>query len=240
MWNRRIREEMLLETLEEMLEGLAGRKGDSAEEEKPMFLWAMSRQEGPGQEMTCSCILDVTGLIQTSRRKNLEPDMLMAYCIGRAASTVEGFCQLPAADGLAQNRPVAVGISVENADGGTNFCDILYEADLDRFCIGYRWHRKQAVLSCRDRDLSANCVVIRTAAYPGVWDISDKGLGLGCKEGPSVCWGKYLRRRWDRVTQYFLKAYFKYNCALVNDTQTDAFLLALRYEAENGMTFFLP
>lgn len=233
MWDRRIREEMLLETLEEMLEGLAGRKGDSAEEEKPMFLWTMSRQEGPGQEVTCSCILDVTGLIQAGRRKNLEPDMLMAYCIGKAASMAEGFCRPPGMDGLAQNRAVAVGISVENADGGTNFCDIFFEPDPDRFVSGYRWHRNQAVLNCRDRDLSANCVVIRTAAYPGVWDIGDKGLGLGCKEGPSVCWGKYLRRRWNRATQYLLKVYFKYSGELVNDTQSDAFLLALKHEADS-------
>lgn len=51
----------------------------------------------PNPTVTFFKTLDVTPLVRLSRRRGLKFNMLMCYCIGRAASGIKEFYTLPAA-----------------------------------------------------------------------------------------------------------------------------------------------
>lgn len=52
--------------------------------------------------------VDVTNLIRISKKKHLKFNMLLDYCIGRAASQVKEFYILPVGDQLIQYDSIAV------------------------------------------------------------------------------------------------------------------------------------
>ena len=56
--------------------------------------------KAPNPMVTFFKTLDVTNLVNISKRKKLKFNMLMDYCIGRAASAVKEFYVLPVEDKL--------------------------------------------------------------------------------------------------------------------------------------------
>lgn len=59
--------------------------------------------------------------------------MLLDYCIGKSASSIEEFYILPVGDKLIQYDTLAVNIIVKNKDGEVSSCDILYTDDLEKY-----------------------------------------------------------------------------------------------------------
>lgn len=70
--------------------------------------------------------LDVSNLLKISRKKTLKFNMLICYCIGRAASRIKEFYLLPVGDKLMQYDTIAVNTIVANREGEMSSCDILY------------------------------------------------------------------------------------------------------------------
>jgi len=60
---------------------------------------------------------DVTNLIKVSRKRSLKFNMLLDYCIGRAAVKVKEFYILPVGDKLIQYDTIAVNTIVKNKEG---------------------------------------------------------------------------------------------------------------------------
>lgn len=60
-------------------------------------------------------------------------NMLMCYCIGKAASGVKEFYLLPVSDKLMQYDSIAVNTIVANKDGEVSSCDIPFTDDLPLF-----------------------------------------------------------------------------------------------------------
>ncbi|MBR5891020.1 MAG: chloramphenicol acetyltransferase, partial [Bacteroidaceae bacterium] len=73
--------------------------------------------------------LDVSRLVKISRRKGLKFNMLMCYCIGRAATAVKEFYMLPVGEKLMQYDTIAVNTIVANCKGEVSSCDIPFSAD---------------------------------------------------------------------------------------------------------------
>ena len=61
----------------------------------------------------------------------MKKDMLLDYCIGRAASTIKEFYLLPVGGKLVKYDALAVNTIVKNREGEVSSCDILYTKDLD-------------------------------------------------------------------------------------------------------------
>ena len=61
--------------------------------------------------------LDVTRLLKTSRRSGRKFNMLLCWCIGRAASQMEEFFLLPVGDKLMRYERLAVNTVVATGDG---------------------------------------------------------------------------------------------------------------------------
>ena len=75
--------------------------------------------------------IDVTRLVKVSRKRGLKFNMLLDYCIGRAASTIKEFYLLPVGGKLVKYDALAVNTIVKNREGEVSSCDILYTKDLD-------------------------------------------------------------------------------------------------------------
>lgn len=101
---------------------------------------------------------DVTNLIKISRKRSLKFNMLLDYCIGRAAVEVKEFYIFPVGAKLMQYDTIAVNTIVKNRGGELSSCDLLYHADLNEFNEEYLKYTTQVAASCQDRDLSENSI----------------------------------------------------------------------------------
>ena len=93
--------------------------------------------KAPNPMVTFFKTLDVTNLVRVSRRKHLKFNMLMDYCIGRAAAGIKEFYILPVGDKLIQYDDLAVNTIVKNRTGEVSSCDIGYDGDLAGFNAEY-------------------------------------------------------------------------------------------------------
>lgn len=120
--------------------------------------------QAPMPMVTFFKTLEVSRLVKISRRKGFKFNMLMCYCIGRAASCVKEFYLLPVGDKLMQYDSIAVNTIVANSQGEVSSCDLPYCDDLRQFNADYVRLTRQVAESCRDYDLSEKSMVIGTSA----------------------------------------------------------------------------
>ena len=69
--------------------------------------------KAPNPMVTFFKTLDVTNLIKVSKRKNLKLNMLIDYCIGKAAAGIKEFYILPVDNKLMQYDNIAVNTIVK-------------------------------------------------------------------------------------------------------------------------------
>ena len=68
----------------------------------------------PNPMVTFFKTIDVTKIVRVSKKKNLKFNMLLDYCIGKAAASVKEFFILPVGDKLIQYDTIAVNTNVKN------------------------------------------------------------------------------------------------------------------------------
>ena len=150
--------------------------------------------EAPNPMVTFFKTLDVTNLIRVSRRRGLKFNMLLDWCIGKAAAGVKEFYILPVGDQLVAYDSIAVNTIVKNRTGEVSSCDILFTEDLDVFNREYLEHTARVAQTCVDRDLSENSMVIGTSAIIDTEIDGAVGMNSGIFNNPFLIWGRYRRR----------------------------------------------
>lgn len=142
--------------------------------------------------------LDVSRLIKVSKKKRLKINMLMCWCIGKAASQVSEFFTLPVGDQLIQYDTIAVNTIVANSRGEVNSCDIPFTDDLPTFNANYLRLTRQVAMACENHDLT-DSMVIGTSAL-AQFDIDGAvGMYSGIFNNPFMIWGRY-RKGWFKTT----------------------------------------
>ena len=136
--------------------------------------------------------LDVSNLVKISRKKRLKFNMLMCYCIGRAANKIKEFYLLPVGDKLMQYDTIAVNTIVANRDGEVSSCDIPFTDDLFEFNQHYIHMTTQVADSCINHDLHES-MVIGTSALAKYEIDGAVGMYSGIFNNPFMIWGKYKR-----------------------------------------------
>lgn len=136
--------------------------------------------------------LDVTRLVRLSRKKGLKFNMLMCWCIGRAASGMKEFYLLPVGDKLMQYDKIAVNTIVADRRGEVSSCDIPFSDDLRRFNDDYMRLTCQVAESCENHDLT-DSMVIGTSALARYEIDGAVGMYSGVFNNPFLIWGKYKR-----------------------------------------------
>ena len=125
-------------------------------------------------------------------------NMLLCWCIGKAASQVEEFYVLPEHGKLYKYDCLAVNVIVNNKKGGINSCDIPYTNDLSRFNHDYMTLTQSVNQNCKS-SFQEEAMVIGTSAM--IETELDCIVNQYAKElnNPMVMWGKY-RKGWFKTT----------------------------------------
>ena len=153
-------------------------------------LWMMA----PNPMVTFFKTVDVTRLVRMSRKKGYKFNMLLDWCIGKAASTIKEFYLLPVGDKLMQYNNLAVNTIVKNNTGEVSSCDILYTDDIDQFNRQYLEYTSMVAESRNDRDLSGECMVIGTSAIIDTEIDGAVGMNSGIFNNPFLIWGRYRKK----------------------------------------------
>ena len=149
--------------------------------------------QAPNPMVTFFKTLNVSHLLKISRKRGLKFNMLMCYCIGRAAAQVKEFYMLPVGGKLMQFDTIAVNTIVANSAGEVSSCDLPFSEDSVQFNSDYQRLTKQVAESCIDHDLSAESMVIGTSALAQYEIDGAVGMYSGIFNNPFMIWGKYKR-----------------------------------------------
>ncbi len=182
--------------------------------------------KAPNPMVTFLKTLDVTNLIKVSKRKHMKFNMLLDYCIGKAAVGVKEFYILPVGDKLMQYDSIAVNTIVKNKDGEVSSCDILYVEDLDAYNEQYLKYTSQVAENCQDRDLSNDSMVIVTSAIIDTELVGAVGMNSGIFNNPFIIWGRY-KKKWFR---YYLTLSFQFHHTQMDGAHAGRFLGNLQNE----------
>lgn len=182
--------------------------------------------QAPNPMVTFFKTLDVTSLVKLSRKRGLKFNMLLDYCIGRAAVSIPEFFLLPVGDALMQYDSIAVNTIVQNRTGQVSSCDLPYSDTLEQFNRDYLTYTTQTAETCQDHDLSEESMVIGTSAIVDTELDGAVGMNSGIFNNPFLIWGKY-RKRWFR---YELPISFQFHHTQMDGAHAGRFLRNLQQE----------
>ena len=182
--------------------------------------------KAPNPMVTFFKTLDVTNLIRISKRKGMKFNMLLDYCIGKAAVSVKEFYILPVGEKLIQYDKIAVNTIVKNKDGEVSSCDILYVEDLEEYNKQYLKYTMQVAENCQDRDLSSDSMVIGTSAIIDTEIDGAVGMNSGIFNNPFIIWGRYKKK----CFRYYLTLSFQFHHTQMDGAHAGRFLANLQNE----------
>ena len=182
--------------------------------------------KAPNPMVTFFKTLDVTNLIKVSKRKHLKFNMMLDYCIGKAAVGIKEFYVLPVGEKLIQYETIAVNTIVKNNEGEVSSCDILYSDDLETFNQEYMKYTTQVAETSQDRDLSNDSMVIGTSAIVDTEIDGAVGMNSGIFNNPFIIWGKYRKKGF----RYYLPISFQFHHTQMDGAHAGRFLENLQNE----------
>ena len=157
-------------------------------------LWMKS----PMPMVTLVKTFDVTRLYKTSKRRGLKFNMLLCWCIGKAASAIDEFYLLPAEGKLFRYDRMAINVIVNNAQGGISNCDIPYSDDLQQFSRDYDRLTNESATACKDIAIE-DAVIVGTSAVTGTELDCIVNQYTGIYNNPFLVWSRF-RHHWLRTT----------------------------------------
>lgn len=169
--------------------------------------------------------LDVTRLVKVSKKSGVKFNVLICWCVGKAASQVEEFYTLPVDGKLYRYDKLAINVIVENSKGGISSCDIPFHDDLQQFDRDYLSLTAQAANECKSSFLDDHMVIgtsamIQTELDCIVNQYTDQFYN------PMMMWGKY-RKGLFKTT---LPVSFQFHHVQMDGGQAARFLANLQKE----------
>lgn len=172
--------------------------------------------------------VDVTRLRRVSRRRGLKFNMLMCWCVGKAASAIKEFYMLPVGDKLFRYDCLAVNTIVADCRGEVSSCDITFTEDLNQFNNDYLRLTERVASTCENHDVTDR-MVIGTSALAKYSVDGAIGMYSGIFNNPFLIWGRY-RRRWFK---YELTVSFQFHHTQMDGAHAARFLELLQYEIDH-------
>ena len=182
-------------------------------------LWMKS----PMPMVTVTKTFDVTRLCKVSRRRGLKFNMLLCWCIGKAASGIEEFYMLPQDGKVYKYDCMVINVIVDNIKGGLSFCDVAVCADLEAFNANYLHLTKAVRQTCQDI-LDDEAVSVGTSAVIGTEFDGIVNQYSGIYTNPFLAWGRY-HRGWLKTT---LPISFQFHHAQMGGSHAARFLEELQ------------
>ena len=179
---------------------------------------------------------DVTRLVKVSKKSGVKFNVLMCWCIGRAAKDIKEFYLLPEKlqvgdgtsgmqDKLFQFDRLAINVIVENCKNDICSCDIPCSDDLQQFNSDYLRLTAQAACECKSTFLDDYMIIgtstlVQTEIDCIVNQYSDKF------NNPFLAWARY-RKGWFKTT---LPVSFQFHHVQMDGGQAARFLQRLQDE----------
>ena len=141
--------------------------------------------------------INVSKLRKISKRSGLKFNMLLCWCIGKAASQVREFFMLPVGDRLVRYDSIAVNTIVANKTGEVSSCDIPYSPDVAKFNANYLRLTQRVAETCENHDIAGRMGVGTSALAQYAMD-GAVGMYSGIFNNPFMIWGRY-RKSWFKT-----------------------------------------
>ena len=179
----------------------------------------------PNPMVTFFKTLDVTPLYRLSHRRGLKFNMLLCWCIGKAAGEVKEFYLLPVGRELLQYDSLAVNTIVKNKNGEVSSCDVPFSTDLAQFNADYLRLTRAVAESCENHDLP-DSMVIGTSAILDTEIDGAVGMNSGIFNIPFIIWGRYKKK----FFRYYLPISFQFHHTQMDGAHAGRFLANLQNE----------
>ena len=177
----------------------------------------------PNPMVTFFKTLDVTPLVRLSRKRGLKFNMLLCWCIGKAASEIKEFYTLPVGRELLQYDSIAVNTIVKNKTGEVSSCDVPFSTDLAQFSADYLRLTREAAERCENHDLP-DSMVIGTSAIVDTEIDGAVGMNSGIFNNPFLIWGRYHKGLFKTT----LKLSFQFHHTQMDGAHAGRFLQRLQ------------
>ena len=171
---------------------------------------------------------DVSRLVKVSRQTGMKFNMLMCWCIGKAAKEIREFYILPEKGRLYQFDKLAINVIVENCQGDINLCDIPYSDDLQQFVRDYQEITTQTSRECKNTALE-DCMIIGTSTLVQTEIDCIVNQFSGKYNNPFLAWARY-RKGLFKTT---LPVSFQFHHVQMDGRHAARFLLRLQDEINN-------
>lgn len=158
--------------------------------EKAFDFWKHS----PAPMVTVFKTLDVSHLVSTSRKYKYRFNMLMCWCISRAASMMEQFYAFPHRESLLFSDSLAVRTVVKALDGSLCHCDIPLCYSIDLFNREYMMLTRHVQNTCKPYDISDSYAIVGTTVFPEHEFDGFESAYSASDSKPALIWGKYRKR----------------------------------------------
>ena len=179
--------------------------------------------DAPNPMVTFFKTLDVTPLVCLSRRRGLKFNMLLCWCIGKAASEIKEFYTLPVERELVQYDSLAVNTIVKNRTGEVSSCDVPFSDSLAAFNADYLRLTRGTAERCENHDLP-DCMVIGTSAIVDTELDGAVGMNSGIFNNPFLIWGRYHKGLFKTT----LKLSFQFHHTQMDGAHAGRFLQSLQ------------
>ena len=166
---------------------------------------------------------DVSHLLKARKQTGLKFNMLLCWCIGKAASQVKEFYVLPEDGKLFCYDRLAINVIVGNCNGGISWCDIPFSDDLQQFNHDYLELTTKAAKECKNITID-DCMVIGTSAVVQTEFDCIVNQYNGIFNNPFLAWGKY-RKGLFKTT---LPVSFQFHHVQMDGAQAARFLTGLQ------------
>lgn len=180
--------------------------------------------QAPMPMVTFFKTVDVTKLVKTSKKKGLKLNMLMCWCIGKAASGIKEFYILAVGDRLVRYDTIAVNTIVANRLGEVSSCDIPFSEDLNQFNSDYIRLTGQVAETCQNHDLTES-MVIGTSALVNYEIDGAVGMYSGIFNNPFLIWGRIK----NRFFRKYLTVSFQFHHTQMDGAHAARFLEELQH-----------
>lgn len=185
--------------------------------------------KAPMPMVTLMKTLDVTQLVRFGRKKGYKPNMLLCWCIGKAAAQREEFYLLPEGDHFLQFDALAIDVVVKTKDGDISTCDIPFSEDLEQFNRDYLCFTQQVAQTGEMYDLSGDRMVIGTSVLADYEIDGAVNIYAGIYHNPFLIWGKFRKRWWKWV----LPVSFQFHHTQMDGIPAAQFLQQLQRELDS-------
>lgn len=177
--------------------------------------------------------LDVSNLKRINKVKGVKFNMLMCWCIGKAATQVKEFYILPVDGKLIEYDSLAVNTIVLNKANEVSSCDIPFNEDIVAFNRDYLSLTEMVKQSCENHDETERMVIGTSALVQ--YDIDGAvGMYSGVFNNPFMIWSQYKKERLDGFpeSRTTLKVSFQFHHTQMDGAHAATFLGLVQNEID--------